>query len=90
MAYSLFNDWLTSYKEALHYRMVQQASEIALQGQRLCCAHGHSIFDHAEIKTACVAVPCVSARFECTLSCMCVCMRVSCLNYLWYMHKHTT
>lgn len=68
VAYSLFNDWLTSYKEALHYCMVQQAGEAVLWGWRLSCAHGQDLIMLKSKRP----VPCVSARFECMLSSVCV------------------
>lgn len=38
----LFNDWLASYKEALHYATVQQTSETEPQRRRLPGSHGRS------------------------------------------------
>lgn len=70
--YSLFNDWLTSYKEALHYCMVQQAGETVLWGQHPSCARG---LQHLITLKSKQPVPCI---------CWALCMST---NYLWYMHR---
>lgn len=70
--YSLFNDWLTSYKEALHYYMVEQAGETVLWGQRLLCARG---LQHLITLKSKQPVPSI---------CWALCMST---NYLWYMHR---
>lgn len=70
--YSLFNDWLTSNKETLHYRMVQQAGETVLWGQHLSCARG---LQHLITLKSKQPVPCI---------CWALCMST---NYPWYMHR---
>lgn len=85
VAYALFNDWLTSNKEALCYCMVQQAGETVLWAQRLSGSHGHS-FDPAEIKTACSLCLC---KFWVHAQCVCAIVCVGCFNYIRCIHKRT-
>lgn len=83
VAYSLFNDCLTSCKEALHYRMAQQTG---VRTGSVLRTRGDSRFDHAEIRTASALCPCTLWVHAQLCVCVCVCEQ----NYPQHMHKHIT
>lgn len=69
VASRLFNDWLTSYEEALHYFTVQQASETAARTAPVLRTWTFRIRSRWNQNGM---FPCVAARFECMFSSVCV------------------
>lgn len=73
----VFNDWLPSYKEALHYATVRQAGETEPRGRPLPGSHGRSRLDHAESQATWARRPCTSQLFCWAL----------CESQIFYMSK---